>query len=50
MKGLLHKFLKFNLRSVFLNLYLLPFKQAVRLPLLFARNVKISAIYRGGYN
>lgn len=50
MKGLLHKFLKFNLRSVFLNFYLLPFRQAVRLPLLFARNVKISAIYRGGYN
>lgn len=48
MKNLFHKFLKLNFRSVFLNFYLLPFKQAVRLPLLFARNVKISAIYRGG--
>lgn len=48
MKNLLHKFLKLNLRSVFLNFYLLPFKQAVHLPLLFARNVKISTIYRGG--
>lgn len=48
MKNLLHKLLKLNFRSVFLSFYLLPFKQAVRLPLLFARNVKISAIYRGG--
>lgn len=48
MKNLLHKFLKLNFRSVFLNFYLLPFRQAVHLPLLFARNVKISAIFRGG--
>ena len=48
MKNLLRKFLKLNFRSVFLNFYLLPFRQAVHLPLLFARNVKISAIFRGG--
>lgn len=48
MKNLLHKLLKLNFRSVFLNFYLLPLRQAVHLPLLFARNVRISAIYRGG--
>ena len=48
MKNIFRKIKKLSLRSIILNFYLLPFKQAVKLPLLFARNVKISAIYRGG--
>ena len=48
MNNIFRKLLKLNIRSVFLNFYLLPIPQAIRLPLLFAHNVKISAIYRGG--
>ncbi len=48
MSGIFRKLLKFNVRSVFLNLYLLPLAQALRFPLFFARNVKILAIHRGG--
>lgn len=43
----LTKILKLNLRSIFLNFYLLPFKQAIYIPLLIARKVKITAVYRG---
>lgn len=48
MRNFIHKFLKANLRSIFLNFYLLPFRQAMHLPLLFSRKVKIVHIYRGG--
>lgn len=48
MKSLLRKLLKMNLRSIFLNFYLLSFRQAVRLPLLVSRNTKILELHRGG--
>lgn len=48
MSGIFRKLLKFNIRSVFLNFYLLPLAQAIRFPLFFARNVKVLAIHRGG--
>lgn len=50
MSGIFRKLLKFNIRSVFLNFYLLPLAQAIRFPLFFARNVKVLAIHRGGGN
>lgn len=48
MKKIINQFLKLNLRSIFLNFYLLPFRQAVHLPLLFSRNTRILEIHRGG--
>lgn len=37
----LHKILKLNLRSIFYNFYLFPFKQAIKLPLLISRRTRI---------
>ena len=46
--SIISKVLKINLRSIFLNFYLLPFSQAIHLPILIARNVKIDSLHRGG--
>lgn len=41
------KLSKLNLRSIILNFKLFSFKQAIHLPLIVSRNIKISYIYRG---
>lgn len=35
------------LKSVWVNFYCLPFKQAIKFPILLARGVRISYIHRG---
>lgn len=46
---LLKKIMKINFRSIVLNFYLLPIKQAVHLPLLISNKCKLKGLYRGGY-
>ena len=36
-----------NIKSIYLNFYLLPFHQAYKLPILFSKNLKILSIHRG---
>ena len=45
---MLNKIRKINIRSILLNFYLLPFAQAIYLPILFSRHCKITGLYRGG--
>lgn len=45
---LLKKIMKINFRSIVLNFYLLPIKQAVHLPLLISNKCKLKGLYRGG--
>lgn len=45
---MLYKIRKINIRTIFLNFYLLPFAQAIHLPILLSRNCKIKGLCRGG--
>lgn len=46
--GFFRKLGKINIRSIILNFRLFSFKQAIYLPLIVSRNIKITEIWRGG--
>ena len=47
MNRLLKFFRMINIKSIYLNFYLLPFHQAYKLPILFSKNLKILRIHKG---
>lgn len=42
------KICKINIRTILINFYLLPFRQAIHLPIILSRHCKIKGLYRGG--
>lgn len=47
---MLNRLKKYNLKSLYLNLRLFPFLDAIKFPIVVDRRTLIKSVYRGGTN